>query len=213
MAASVVSFSAVLPKFDGEDSVPSRGLPKRLPAPSLTGGGVLAIGIGFPKPNDGSGVLLVGVVTCAVLAPAAPNSTPGCWRCRLAAPPKPKLLGWLTPAAPVPGDILAQKLKLKLPGDVLAPKLELPPAGLLAAPPKTNPLADFASDEVQFVSSVGGGAGGEGECCGANLSPVTALCCRLGVVQVMVLGAKFGWPGRWPMGPLRGTYPAWPMIG
>ena len=116
---------------------------------------------------------------CCASSSRAEFDSRWCWRCRLlAAPPKPKLLGWLTPAAPVPGDILAPKLKLKLPGDVLAPKLELPPAGLLAAPPKTNPLADFASDEVHlplFVSSVGGGAGGEGECCGANLSPVTAL--------------------------------------
>ena len=38
-------------------------------------------------------------------------------------------------------------------------------------------------------------------------------CCRLGAVQVMALGAKFGPPARWPMDPLRGTYPAWPMIG
>ena len=55
-------------------------------------------------------------------------------------PPKPKLFGWLTPAAPVPGDVLAPKLKLLL-------------ASLLAAPPKTNPLAGFASGEVPDVAA------------------------------------------------------------
>ena len=38
-------------------------------------------------------------------------------------------------------------------------------------------------------------------------------CCRLGAVQVMALGAKFGPPARWPMDLLHGTYLAWPMIG
>ena len=51
---------------------------------------------------------------------------------------------------------------------------------------------------------------------GYHMSACTSLepsWCRLGAVQVMALGAKFGPPARWPMDLFHGTYPAWPMIG
>jgi len=71
-----------------------------------------------------------------------------------------------------------------------------------------GPQYDPSAYSMTFTAQIVGYGDPKSAC--TSLEPT---CYFLGVVQVMVLGAKFGRRGRWPMGPLRGTYSAWPMIG